>query len=357
MLRPLERGRRRPQLLGQESRSKRMWFAESADLCHDSVVAEHRAVEQLNELTWVLKIFGPGASALKAKWALLTVTLLGGVVAVIAPRFFVQADGTMDPGWTPIVVIAGIAAVFALVLDKVADKYDSTSEAHRAAVAQAEATEAQRLADLALSGSEDAAENAVSDLNTFIAEALSVSFLEGSSRFEHLQTLRRILVMCAAKAIGPGSRATYYTLTGERGSRVLGDPQHQTEYGRSDRPDRPFIEEEDPDHTIWLLLDRSDEEAEVHSVGDEVYGLNWENARYVTFVSIPVKVGNVVFGVLSVNCANAGAIQGVQRATLLAMARSFALAMAYATGPRNLATTAARMSVPPATVQSTEKEG
>lgn len=238
----------------------------------------------------------------------------------------------------------------AVAFDKIADNYDKVIEA-------AQAAEAKRLADLTLAGSEDAAENAVSDLNTFLLEALNVAFREGASRQEHLQTLRRILVMCAAKAIGPGSRATYYTLDGDRGNRVLGDAQHQTEYGRTDRPDRPFIEREDPQHTIWQLLDRSDEEAEVHSAPEEVYGLDWEKARYVTFVSIPVKAGNAVFGVLSVNCANAGAIQGVQRGTLLAMARAFAIALAYVTGPRNLLLAASRMSVPTATVQSTQKEG
>lgn len=314
-------------------------------------------MEQPDELHWVPKIFGPGASALKAKWVLPIVTLIGGVIAVLAPRFFLRADGTMKPGWTPVVVVAGIAAVLALVLDKVADKYDSFVETARATAVQAEVAEAQRLAELTLSGSEDTAENAVADLNTFIAEALNVSFLEGSSRSEHLQTLRRILVMCAAKAIGPGSRATYYTLNGDLGSRELGDPQHQTEYGRSDRPDRPFLEKEDPDHTIWLLLERSDEEAKVHSSGDAVYGLDWEKVRYVTFISIPVKVGSVVFGLLSVNCSNAGAIQGVQRATLLAMARSFALALAFATGPRSLAAAAAKMSVAPSIVHSTKEEG
>ena len=280
-----------------------------------------------------LQLVGPIAQYLRERWILLSVSLVGAIGAVVVPRIFVLADGSPDTSWTPLQIGLGVAAALCISLDKIADIFD------------------KKRSKILLRGSEDAAENAVSDLNTLLSEALNISFLEGASRDRQLETLRRILTMCAAKAIGPGSRASYYPLRRDAsGQRILGKPVHTCEYGRHDKPSRPFVEAEDPDHPVWSIMDAPDEEPEVRSHGDEVYGLDWSRKKYVTFLSIPVKIDDVQFGFLSVNCSNHGAIGGAQRATVIAMARTMAIVLGMVEGPRSMT---ARQVSPQMTVAST----
>jgi len=292
------------------------------------------------ELGWVLTMFGPLAQSLKRRWVLTAITLLGSVGALVVPRLWLLKDGTADPAGTPWVIVLGIAAAVAVTMDRIADAYD------------------KRVAGIVLRGSQDTAENAVSDLNILLADAIEVSFFEGTSREKAIQTLARLLTLCAAKSIGPGSRASYYSLSAdESGSRTLGAPVHATEYGRHDKPKRPFIEVDDPGHPIWRIMDGADESPEVMNATDAVYGVTWEEKEYVTFVSVPVKANEVQFGLLSVNCSNEGAIGGAQRATILAMARSMALVLAFTNGPRIMSSrlTSPQMTVVSISVNNNEK--
>jgi len=263
-------------------------------------------------------VIGPLAQVLKRSWILTAVTLVGTVAAIALPRIFVDPKSKSPESWTTSwIVIAGIAVAVAVVLDKIADAYDA------------------RAAKESLRGSEDSAANAASDLNTFLVEALEVTFLEGAALKKSTETLGRLLTMTAAKSIGPGSRATYYTLTrDDAGMRTLGSPVHTTEYGRSDKPKRPFEESADPSHPIWRIMDGPDEEPEVTSAPDEVYGLDWSSKKYKTFLSVPVKANDVQFGMLSVNNSTVGSIGESQRAVILAMARAMALVVAMQHGPR-----------------------
>lgn len=106
--------------------------------------------------------------------------------------------------------------------------------------------------------------------------------------------------------------------------------------GRYDKPPRPFIERETPQLSIWQELDEPDETREVISAPQVVEGLDWSRKKYTTYYSVPVKARNIVFGYLSVNNSVDGAIGGAQRATILAMARVFALAMALCSKPKEL---------------------
>lgn len=235
---------------------------------------------------------------------------------MLAPYHFVDDKGIPLPELTPWVVGLGLAAAVAVILDRVADHYEAD------------------LSAIDLQASEDTAENAVRDLNTFIDEARAISAHAPADRVIPLQTLRRFLTMCAAKSIGPGTRATYYTLTyALDGSRILGDPEHTCEYGRTDKPERPWIEAENPSHEIWRIMEGADEAPETRNYGDIIDGLDWERKPYRTFLSVPVKFRDVQFGLLSVNCSKDGAIVGSQRAAILAMARTMALTLAMSSQP------------------------
>ncbi|WP_105035028.1 hypothetical protein [Cryobacterium aureum] len=63
--------------------------------------------------------------------------------------------------------------------------------------------------------------------------------------------------------------------------------------------------------------DKADEEAEVKSDPEVVYGVEWSMKKYKTIYSVPVKANMVQLGFLSVNNAKVGAIGGPQRAAVL----------------------------------------
>lgn len=277
-----------------------------------------RDVDKSDELGPVLRAIGPLLSFLKKKYILLAITFIGAVVAVLGPLLW------GDIGWHGFRIAAGVAAAIAIVADKMADSYDKT------------------LSTLTFRESERSAEKAVDDLNVVLSEAIEVMFLTGAARNEAAKSLRRTIARQASSAIGDGSRATYYTLHRQAGgSRVLNDVVHAVQHGRYDKPERPFVESDDPNHTIWALLDRADEEPEIQIVDDEVYGLDWSKKKYKTFYTVPVKAKAVQLGVLSVNNSAPGAIGGPQRAVILAMARTMALVVASCKGPSFLSTQAA----------------
>ena len=269
------------------------------------------------EIGLVLRALGPMSSWLRKRWLLAIATFIGAIISVLAPFLLT------DPGWNPFRIIVGVATAVAIILDRVADRYET------------------KLADLTFRESERSAEKAVENVNIFISEALEAMFLSGTAREQAIRSLKRTLVRCAAACVGDGSRASYYPMRrGDGGTRVLERPSHATEHGRFDKPDRPFIEAEDPDHEVWTILDRSDEEPEVRSKPEKVYGIDWNKKKYKTFYSVPIKADMVQFGFLSVNNAKVGAIGGPQRAAILSMARVYALVISGFKGPLFLNTQA-----------------
>lgn len=260
-----------------------------------------------------LDMFGPIASPLRRNFILATVILASAIVTVCATRVGL-VDGRMNPRWVPWIVGMGIAAAVAVLLDRIADSYDG------------------RASNEEYQGSEFTAESSVTELNVFLSEIIEVSYLSGNSRRTALGALRRHLVRSAANSIGPGSRATYYTLERSTpGERVLGSPEHFVTVGRGDKPARPFRELESPGHDVWKLIDNVDENPDVLNAPDHVNDLDWSRRPYDTFLSIPVKAKGKIFGMLSVNNATAGAIGRTQRAAIIAMARAYAAAMSLET--------------------------
>ncbi|WIE81741.1 hypothetical protein [Curtobacterium sp. MCPF17_021] len=287
----------------------------------------------------LLDLFGPLATALRKNYVLSGFIALTAVAIGLLPKIFVDDDG-VPRGWTtPVVIVSICSAAAAVALDRIGDDFDKRAARRKT---DAELQEAKDAAMLEYTGSVATAERSVSELNIFMLEAIEVMFLEASSRSTEILALRRHLARSAANSIGPNTRATYYTLLSRiPGNRVLGDPKHGATVGRRDKPERPWRESENAHHDIWRLLDQPDEHPDVHNYPDVVSDLVWENVRYDTFLTVPVKAHGVVFGVLSVNNAAAGSIGEVQRSVIVAMARAMALVLASDTGARTLKTLAA----------------
>ncbi len=282
----------------------------------------------------LLDAFGPLALPLRKNYILSALVAVSGVAVVFFPRYFTDKAGAPLPWANTVLIVAAAIAALAVALDRVGDDYQKRKTERENAAALEKAT---RAAALEYEGAVATAERSVAELNIFLLEAHEVSFLESSSRQTEVLALRRHLARSAANSIGPSTRATYYTLLSRvPGNRVLGDPKHATTVDRRDKPQRPWRESENPEHDIWKLLNQPDEHPDVHNKPDEASDLDWDTVRYDTFLTIPVKAHGVVFGVLSVNNAAAGSIGEVQRAVILAMARTMALVLALDTGARIL---------------------
>lgn len=286
---------------------------------------------------WLMTYLGPLALWLKNAWLLAIPAMLASV-GLVSVQWLARDDtGAALPAALPFSIALGVLVALLVLFDKFADRFERLKKAA--------AEQALRLrSDAILRASEEFARNSVSDLNTVIEAAHEVAFLEKAPRAVQMANLRRILVMSAAKSVGPGSRATYYTLDGERGHRILGAPIHAVEYGRDDRPDRPFLEAEDGELILWSTLERSDTEPPVYRKGDDLPGMDWSRKAYASFISVPVKAKNVVFGLLSVNSSSPDAIGAAQRATIIAMARTLALVESMDLGPRTAVSRQAAMS-------------
>lgn len=258
---------------------------------------------------------GPPAAWLKRLWIPPITATVSVIATVIAVNFVVDDEGNRTAGaiWT--IVVAGVLSALLALVDKLADAYD------------------QKLAEKELAFSEDLAEAKVSDLNTFLAACGQTSTRKGGAvRRNYADSLKQFLVIAAGKSLG-GSRASYYTLSYDAdGYRILGDPEHYLE-GRSDQSQRPFLERQDPDLTIWTLLDRADTEPQIVEYPENPDGLDWNKVVYRAYYSVPVKHGDQVFGMLSVNTLEVGSISGSQRAAILAMARAYALTLSLVDPP------------------------
>lgn len=253
---------------------------------------------------------GPPAAWFKKYWIPPGLAAVGAIVAILAANVWIDADGTRFDWARWLLVSTGIAAAVSSLVDKLADVYD------------------RKVAEQELALSEDQAEAKVGDLNAFLAHCALTSEQSGTARRDYPHLLRQFLVIAAAKSLSSASRASYYTLSeDEKGHRVLGDPVHHLEGGRTDQSSRPFIEEESPDNTIWTMLDRADTEPQVVEYPDNPDGIDWDKVSYRSYYSVPVKHRERVFGMLSVNTAEVGAISGSQRAAVLGMARAYALTL------------------------------
>lgn len=298
--------------------------------------------------SWLQQYVGPLSVWLKRRWILPIATAVIGLAVVGAQVVPKDSDGN-QAGWvTAILWILGSVAVILVFLDKLADSVEAADSRGKEESLE---VRARRL----LRASEESARNGVSDLNTMVEAAHEVAFLEGAARNTQMAALRKAMVEAAMKAVGPGSRATYYSLEGLAPSRRLVNPIHAVGYGRDDRPYRPFLEKEDAHLSLWQTLERSDTECRVESDDDEVVGLDWSRKSYKTFVNIPVRSRSIVFGMLSVNSAHREAIGQPQRATLIAMARTLALVESMIVGSRTASALDAAMSAPPNTLKGIEQ--
>ncbi len=233
----------------------------------------------------------------------------------------VDKDGVLIGAWNLLdlaIPVAAFLIAITAVLDKIADRYDK----REAAVRVADEESQRRVA-------EETAAASVSALTVLMGSAIRAATRSGVAHATLVEELPQMLTQQAGKAIGVGTRATYYALSfDDRGKRVLSNPVHSTEFPRTDKPTRGFYESKQPNHSIWSIMDGADESPPVRHFPEEIDDLDWDTKEYKTFISVPVKTEKTQFGLLSVNNSQDGSIAMTQKFVILGMARAFALVLA-----------------------------
>lgn len=241
---------------------------------------------------------------------------VGAVVAVVTLTALAAIGGFT--AWTFIVL--GAIAISLSGIDALAD-YTQRHEA-----------------DATLEGAMAVSLRVVESLNSFSEHVLKLSKPTGdaATRQGRLEVLSSLMVETGRNILGRGSRVTFYWATGEKGQRKLHTPVHAVS-GRYDEPYKPFVEVSDPDNGVWRALERADLEAPIfkkpHPDGKHEPGptpdVDWDKVRYETFCSIPLNPINEetgdreVLGFLSGNSTHRHAIEELEKAALINLARTF----------------------------------
>jgi hypothetical protein len=253
---------------------------------------------------------------LRDKWFLTGIVGLAAIALATLPRLAVDQTGKLL-GWALIALtVLGVAAAVAVFLDKVADKHG------------------KRVDELVALGEQSAGGRAMSGVLALLDEIHDASFVSNQLRKDRLKTMR---VSAAAIAAGMTTadnvRATYYALSrDDSGWRELKDPKSRGRGTRQDQADSEYFESRDPAHAIWKVMDGRDTACEIVSSPDQKPGVDWDSKPYKTFISVPVKVDGVQFGLLSLNAPVVGDLTELDRLSLIALARTMGAVLALDKG-------------------------
>lgn len=148
-----------------------------------------------------------------------------------------------------------------------------------------------------------------------------------------LKDLRTVSVAAThGLSIAAQTRATYYTLRITPDGRVLGEP---VSHGRVEESTTIWEEAKDPGHSVWRIMDGEDVNAPIVRSTDEDKKdwADWDNKKYKSFISVPVKAGGVQFGLLSLNAPKSEDLTETDRMAVLVAARIMATTLSLAHEP------------------------
>jgi transcriptional regulator with GAF, ATPase, and Fis domain len=276
---------------------------------------------------------GRVATWLRDRWVLAVIICVAAVAVGVLPRVAVDAAGKMHPWALTLVTVSAVIAAAAVLLDRVADWHSKQVDA------QAE------------QGRKRATENMLNDLLNLLDEAADLSFASGAARDARLHVLEVHAASVAASVAVSNVRATYYQVEpDEDGWRSITKPKSR---GRSGDSHTTFIEKDEQDHPIWAALGGRDTDCKIYNAPDPTPRVDWQSRDYKTFISVPVKVEGVVFGMLTVNAPRVGDLTELDRLTTVTIARLLAVIHAVNYGPRNLRDV--RESIDPKDYDANEK--
>jgi len=259
-------------------------------------------------LVWTL---GRYAVWLRDKYILLAITL-GAAICVAVLVFASDSEGA-PLSWAPrSLLAAAIAAALASAADKFADRHAKKEE------------------KLSQDAASEAGVRAVVRLIALLENLNQVARSRRATAQVQMPNVRLAAAALASEVPSAENvRASYYALTRDAdGKYQLVDPVTQ---GRPEDAVTEFRAADDPGHSIWQLLATPDKNCKIRNDGDAVPDFDWTTKRYKTFVTLPVRAGTAVFGMLTANALNPGDLTELDRVALIAAARTLALAEAAAT--------------------------
>lgn len=231
-------------------------------------------------------------------------------------EWIVDDRGQVQPWTIWIRVICLVLIPFLAAADKAADW-----EAKRVAKEEGDAgaAEAQR-----------AYRQSISSLLLLANKGADIAQETQGQRKTQLRDLRTALVATThGLSTAAQTRATYYTLEFAEEGRVLREP---VSHGRVEESTTIWVESEDPDHSVWNIMDGNDLNAPIVRDTDEnrASWVEWENKKYRSFISVPVKAHDVQFGMLSLNAPDSEDLTETDRMAVLVAARIMASTLSLA---------------------------
>ncbi|BBZ20873.1 hypothetical protein MGAD_52080 [Mycolicibacterium gadium] len=256
-----------------------------------------------------------GACALwfRDKYILLLITLIAAVAIAVA-TFAKAPENVFMSTWAPrVTVIAAILAAVSAAIDKFADRHAKKLEAR--------STEAERKAGA----------RAVIRLMAFLDYMEKVSRSTPGAARQQMPAVRLAAAELASQIpSAPDVRASFYPLTKDAsGNYQMTEPVSR---GRPEDATTEFRAADHPTHSIWRELTTPAKNCEIRDARTPVPDLDWGSKPYKTFVTVPVRVGNAVFGMLTANALKVGDLTELDRVSLIVAARMLALAEAAAAG-------------------------
>jgi hypothetical protein len=269
------------------------------------------------------------AKILRDSFVLRTLIFVGAAAAASVPPVSAwsarcSADSSaclVAPGlleaWPWVVLALAVVAALAVMLDAVAGRHDANLEA------------------IAAEGEVRSFGRTMAAMLPLLGEAIDIGFVGGAVRTDRLHQLQTALAAAvAAMPIAGDARATYYPLSRDnRGLRVLDNPVSR---GRVDVATTVWREAEEPAHAIWQLLDGGDLGAEIARAPDTQFGVDWQAKPYKCFISVPVKAGPVLFGMLSLNAPHSDDLTESDRLSVIVAARMMATVLSLEAGPAKM---------------------
>ncbi|WP_146070496.1 hypothetical protein [Arthrobacter sp. 08Y14] len=250
-------------------------------------------------------------------------TLIASLISALSfcPYYpvLVDADGNAYQ-WT---IIIRVVSMVLIPLFAAADK---TADVQAKADAKSDANEASQEAQKAYRQS-------ISSLLLIANWGAGIAKDPPSRKKTLLKDLRTVSVAAThGLSIAPQTRATYYTLKTTADGRVLGEP---VSHGRVEESTTIWEEAKDPAHSVWGIMDGEDVNAPIVRSTDEDKKdwADWDNKRYKSFISVPVKAGGVQFGLLSLNAPKSEDLTETDRMAVLVAARIMATTLSLAHEP------------------------
>lgn len=165
----------------------------------------------------------------------------------------------------------------------------------------------------------------------------TIGALPQPQRAAHAEAVREACLASALRMVGAeDGRASYYRVSGSNGSRAMQNPMTRSGK-RLDTPTTRFVEGESLNREVWPLIDEGDGSYYPDLRRD--HPTSWPTdytPAFQCFISVGVRAGDVVFGMLTINSLKPRRLTTEDFATMQVLGALLATAEAMCEGTTGL---------------------